>query len=67
MNVPDTYLTIDELARELRVSAKTLERMRARGDGPPALKLGRKRLLYSRAAISRWLRSRQERPDPLSG
>lgn len=46
------YLTTREAAALLRVSVDTLERMRARGDGPPWRRVGR-RVLYLRTDLLR--------------
>jgi excisionase family DNA binding protein len=44
------YLTTREAAALLRTSTDTLERMRARGDGPPWRRVGR-RVLYPRVEL----------------
>jgi len=49
-----TYLTAPELAEELRVSERTLERLRVKGTGPEFTKAGRK-VLYSRTSVNAWL------------
>ena len=49
-NSEPEYLTTREAAALLRTSTDTLERMRARGDGPPWRRVGR-RVLYSRAEL----------------
>ena len=52
-----SYLTQDEAADVLRLSARTLERMRLDGSGPSFMKAGR-RVLYSRQSIDDWLAER---------
>ncbi|MEM7620188.1 MAG: helix-turn-helix domain-containing protein [Pseudomonadota bacterium] len=54
----DIYLTSDEAAKLLRLSTRTLERMRVTGDGPRFMKAGtgkRSRVLYKTSDISEWL------------
>jgi hypothetical protein len=46
----------DDAARFLRISPRTLERMRWAGEGPPFLKIGRK-VLYDREDLLAWARS----------
>jgi excisionase family DNA binding protein len=48
------YMTPSELAAQLGVCVKTLDRWRADGAGPPVTKVGRK-LLYRRASVTAWL------------
>ena len=48
-------MTSQELAEVLRVSMRTVERMRADGDGPAAKKLpGSSMFRYSRESVQRW-------------
>ncbi|MBU2582589.1 MAG: helix-turn-helix domain-containing protein [Alphaproteobacteria bacterium] len=52
------YLTSDEAAEILKISARTLERMRVEGSGPRFMKAGRgrrSRVLYQLADITAWL------------
>ncbi|TFV74115.1 DNA-binding protein [Bradyrhizobium frederickii] len=46
-----------EAAALLRLSERTLERMRVTGDGPPFVKAGR-RVLYRPADIDAWIATR---------
>jgi predicted DNA-binding transcriptional regulator AlpA len=48
-----------ELASELGVCVKTLERWRTLGQGPPVTKIGR-RVYYRRSSVAAWLNSREE-------
>ena len=51
-------LTTIEVAEMLRISRRTLERMRVEGTGPRYLKVGpgkRSRVLYSQADVEAWL------------
>jgi len=50
-------LTQAEAARELRLSERTLERLRLTGDGPKFIKAGR-RVLYEYADLAAWIASR---------
>lgn len=54
------YLTTEETAARMRISKGALLNMRYRGDGPPAIKLGKRALLFSRAEVDRWLQRRLE-------
>lgn len=49
-------LTTAQLAEELNVSFRTLHSLRKRGEGPPAVKLGRI-YRYRRADVEEWLRT----------
>lgn len=58
---PRKYLNSEEAARILRLSARTLERMRVEGSGPRYLKAGRgtkARVLYRPADLDAWLEGR---------
>ncbi len=52
-----------DAARLLDLSDRTLERMRARGDGPPYVRLSRGLILYDASEILAWLDSRRIAPD----
>ena len=55
------YLNSQEAADMLRISIRTLERMRVEGSGPRYLKAGkgtRSRVLYRSADIDAWLETR---------
>ncbi len=55
---PEYYLTTLEAAEVLRVSARTLERMRVEGTGPRFMKAGRgkrSRVLYKQSDIVDWV------------
>lgn len=57
---PKTYLNSQEAADLLRISIRTLERMRVEGTGPRFLKAGkgiRSRVLYRPADLDAWLDS----------
>ena len=52
------FLTTIEVAETLRISRRTLERMRVEGTGPRYLKVGpgkRARVLYRQSEVDAWL------------
>ena len=53
------YLTPAELAAELGISGRTLERWARLRECPPRTRLG-KRIVYRRAAVTEWLRAREQ-------
>ena len=53
------YLSDTELAAELAVSKRTIERWRRFGKGPPRTKIGKKNLTR-RGSVRAWLRSHEE-------
>ncbi len=55
----ENYLTTTECAAELGIDKRTLERWHRLREGPPRTKIG-KRVLYRRAAVAEWLRSREQ-------
>jgi hypothetical protein len=55
------YLTQRELACELRVCKRTLDRWHASRIGPPRVTIGRKPM-YRREAVAQWLRKREKDP-----
>ena len=52
-------LTTKETAALLRMSASWLAKARMRKDGPPFVEIGRS-IRYSRGAVLRWLKSREQ-------
>jgi predicted DNA-binding transcriptional regulator AlpA len=58
-SVLDGFLRREELARELGVSPRTVDRWQALRDGPPRLHVGRT-ILYSVDSVREWLRSREQ-------
>lgn len=54
------YFEPPELAAELNVCEKTLDRWRRLGKGPPITKIGRKPY-YSKTGVVMWLRGREQR------
>ena len=56
------YLTTQEAAKHLRLSARTLERFRVEGTGPKYAKAGpgkRARVLYRKADLDAWLNNHE--------
>ena len=54
------YLGTKEAAAYLGLSAKTLEKLRVTGEGPPYAKAGR-RVIYDRRDLDRWVAKRKRR------
>lgn len=55
---PDAILMEAEAARWLRLSVRSLQRMRLAGGGPEYLQLGERRLGYRMGALRDWIASR---------
>lgn len=53
------YFAPAELASELGVCVRTLDRWDTLGEGPPRCKVGR-RVLYRRSSVAAWLASREQ-------
>lgn len=56
-----TYITPHQLATELRMSLRTLQRLYDRRVGPPRIAVGRT-ILYRRTAVDEWLRKQECNP-----
>jgi predicted DNA-binding transcriptional regulator AlpA len=54
---PAVYLNCDEAAALLKLSPRTLEKLRTLGGGPRFRKLGR-RVMYARADLDSWADAR---------
>jgi predicted DNA-binding transcriptional regulator AlpA len=54
------YLTRAELAAELNLSERTLTRLEMAGQGPPRTVLGRRRILYLREDVLKWIQKRRQ-------
>jgi phage terminase Nu1 subunit (DNA packaging protein) len=52
----DKHLTTAELSEIIAVSARTLERWRVRGGGPPFTKVGPRNVRYDLHLVRAWLR-----------
>jgi predicted site-specific integrase-resolvase len=55
---PDPLLTPEAVAVRLTVKAKTLERWRATGDGPPFVRVSRKVVRYRRQDLEAFIAER---------
>lgn len=53
------FMTIEDVARLLSVSAKTVQDWRYRGVGPPAVKVGRA-VRFDAEDVERWIAARRE-------
>ena len=58
MNEPMTLITIQEVAKILHYSSKTVYKKAARGE-IPSISLSRRKRLFSRDAILYWLESKK--------
>jgi predicted DNA-binding transcriptional regulator AlpA len=54
----DTYLTEDEFCARYDIPPRTAQRWRAKGDGPPFVRLGPKQIRYRERDCEEWLVSR---------
>lgn len=58
------YIDKPQLAKELKRTVRTLDRLLLHGDGPPFVRIG-KRVLFRRDAVLEWLRSREQPGRPV--
>lgn len=58
VNHHDHMLGEDEAAKRLGLSARTMQRMRAEGWGPPYVRVGLRRIVYSDAALNAYAAGR---------
>lgn len=56
------FLTKEELAAELRLNPRTLDRWEVLGQGPPRTRVGRK-VFYRRTSAQKWLAAQEQAPD----
>lgn len=54
----DEYVSPAELAGELKICVRTLDRWDALREGPPRVKIGR-RVLYRKSSVAAWLTARE--------
>ena len=52
------YLDENTVANLLTISARTLQRWRGTGEGPPFIRAGARRVLYNPAAVEAWANAR---------
>ena len=63
LNLLADWISREQLAGELGITADTLARWEARRQGPPCTRIGRKSL-YRRIAVQDWIRA-QEQAHPV--
>ncbi|MEQ1945180.1 helix-turn-helix domain-containing protein [Mesorhizobium sp. VNQ89] len=56
MNSP--YLIVEQAANYLRVSKNYLDKLRVSGTGPPFVRLGRRKVLYRKSDLDKWVEER---------
>jgi predicted DNA-binding transcriptional regulator AlpA len=54
----DTYLDERALSQRLSLSPRTIQRLRISGEGPPFVRLGRRRVAYRESDVRAWSESR---------
>ena len=55
---PYEYLDENSVAKRLSVSVRTVQRWRGTGGGPPFVRAGVRRVIYSSAAVEAWANAR---------
>ena len=55
---PTQYLDEEAVAGLLAVSVRTIQRWRGTGEGPPFIRAGARRVIYSPAAVEAWVSAR---------
>lgn len=64
VSILDGYLRRDELAKQLGVSPRTIDRWHTCRSGPPRITIGRT-VLYSLESVKQWLCSNEHSSHPL--
>jgi predicted DNA-binding transcriptional regulator AlpA len=54
----ELFLTERELSNRFKIPARTAQRWRSTGDGPPFVRLGPRRVAYRLSDVERWATSR---------
>lgn len=54
----DVFLTEREFSERFKIPARTAQRWRSTGDGPPFVRLGPRRVAYRMSDVERWAESR---------
>lgn len=62
--VLEGYLRREELAQQLRLSPRTIDRWEALRKGPPRISVGRT-VLYNIQSVQEWLLSNERQPSPV--
>jgi predicted DNA-binding transcriptional regulator AlpA len=61
-NAPPTEILLTrEAAAHLRAAESTLEKWRIRGDGPPFIRIGPRKIAYRLSDLDAWLEARRSR------
>lgn len=55
----DDFYRQQELAKELGVTKRTLQRWEELGTGPPMISIGRRTRLYKKSSLLKWLTDRE--------
>jgi predicted DNA-binding transcriptional regulator AlpA len=58
---PTEILLTREAAAHLRAAESTLEKWRIRGDGPPFIRIGPRKIAYRLSDLDSWLETRRSR------
>jgi predicted DNA-binding transcriptional regulator AlpA len=58
------FLRRDELARQISLSPRTIDRWQALREGPPRVHVGRT-ILYNVQSVREWLQSREQHASPV--
>jgi hypothetical protein len=58
----DDFWTREQLAQELHVTQRTLQRWEELGIGPPMIAIGRTTRLYKKSSARAWLAAREPKP-----
>lgn len=57
-DMSDRILNKDEAAAQASISVRTLDRLEEEGEGPPRVRLGKRRIGYWETDLIAWLRAR---------
>jgi predicted DNA-binding transcriptional regulator AlpA len=57
--MPLEILLTPEAAERIKLSASSLEKARVRGDGPPFVRLGSRRVGYLTTDLDKWIETRR--------
>lgn len=65
---PNEYIDEDEPYERFLIPPRTAQRWRASGDGPPFVRLGKRRIIYRTSDVENWLATRtfKSRADEIS-